>query len=65
MNTCVSLEGKKAACDDPEIIPLLVQLIREFNEEVRARAAGALMIIAITTKGKLSRVLNNIAKEKC
>ena len=52
MDVTVPLKGKDAACDDPDIIPLLVALLGEVNEFVKANAAGALMSIAVTTRGK-------------
>jgi len=53
MDVTVPLEGKNAACDDPEVVPTLVGLLSQYNEHVRAFGAGALMTIAITTRGKL------------
>ena len=53
MDVAVPLQGKDAACDDPEIMPLLVEMLSQFNEHVKCFAAGALMTIAITTRGNL------------
>ena len=55
MDVAVPLQGKKAACDDIEIVPLLIALLHQFNEHVKAYAAGALMTIAVTTQGKKVR----------
>ena len=52
MDVTVPLAGKNAACNDPDIIPALVKLLRDADTDVKARAAGALMTITITTKGK-------------
>ena len=52
MDVTVPLDGKNAACDDPEVVSILVGLLSQCNEHVRAFGAGALMTIAITTKGK-------------
>ena len=51
MDVTVPLEGKKEACKIAEVVPLLVFLLKDLNDEVRANAAGALMTIAITTEG--------------
>lgn len=51
MEICVPLEGKKSVCK-AEVIPLLVQLLDDSDDEVRANVAGALMFITITTQGK-------------
>ena len=57
MDVSVPFSGKEAACDDVEIVPLLVRLLSDPDYDVKANAAGALMTIAITTKG--SKVENN------
>ena len=52
MDVTVPLEGKKEACRNKDVVPLLVLLLRDVNDEVKANAAGALMTIAITTEGR-------------
>ena len=54
MDVTVPLEGKKEACKIQEVVPLLVFLLKDLNDEVKANAAGALMTIAITTEGRSS-----------
>lgn len=53
MDVSVPLSGKEAACKDETIIPLLVHLLSDIEDEVKTNAAGALMTIAITTQGIL------------
>lgn len=52
MDVTVPLAGKVAACEDENIIPALVKSLSDANTDVKARAAGALMTITITTQGK-------------
>lgn len=57
MDVTVPLDGKKEACKSPDVVPLLALLLRDADNDVRANAAGALMMIAITTEG-LSQFIN-------
>ncbi|KAE8634535.1 hypothetical protein XENTR_v10002341 [Xenopus tropicalis] len=55
MDICVPLEGKETVCQE-EVVPLLVHLLQDSDNEVRANAAGALMNITITTQGKYAAI---------
>ncbi|CAI9744139.1 radial spoke head 14 homolog [Octopus vulgaris] len=48
---CVPLAGKERAVEDDVVEPL-TRLLLHKSDEVRAKAAGALTMIAITTPGK-------------
>lgn len=49
----IPLDGKKQVWQN-EVIPILVQLLSDTDEEVKANAAGALMHATVTTEGKAS-----------
>ncbi|KAM4809577.1 radial spoke head 14 homolog [Rhinophrynus dorsalis] len=51
MHICVPLAGKERVCQE-DVVPLLVDLLGDRDDEVRANAAGALMNVTITTQGK-------------
>ncbi|XP_065198734.1 radial spoke head 14 homolog [Sycon ciliatum] len=52
MELCNSAEGKVKACDEVTLIPRLVELLGDNESDVRTAAAGALMVIVVTTRGK-------------
>ncbi|TKC40286.1 hypothetical protein EI555_003924 [Monodon monoceros] len=47
----IPLEGKNQVWQH-DVIPILVHLLKDKEEEVQASAAGALMYVTVTTKGK-------------
>lgn len=47
----IPLEGKNQVWQH-DIIPILVHLLKDKEEEVQASAAGALMYVTVTTKGE-------------
>nr|XP_058896146.1 radial spoke head 14 homolog isoform X1 [Kogia breviceps] len=47
----IPLEGKNQVWQH-NVIPILVHLLKDKEEEVQANAAGALMYVTVTTKGK-------------
>lgn len=50
----VPLEGKVQVWQH-DVIPILVHLLKDRDEEVQANAAGALMNAAVTTEGEAAR----------
>ncbi|XP_078331854.1 radial spoke head 14 homolog [Crassostrea virginica] len=55
MDLSVPLDGKNKAVD-VKSVPPLVRLLKDKEPDVRANAAGALMMITITTKGKYTAI---------
>lgn len=47
----IPLEGKRQVWQN-EVIPILVDLLSDTDEEVKANAAGALMHATVTTEGQ-------------
>uniref|UniRef100_A0A8C5LRT9 Radial spoke head 14 homolog n=1 Tax=Leptobrachium leishanense TaxID=445787 RepID=A0A8C5LRT9_9ANUR len=55
MQICVPLAGKDRVCQE-EVVPLLIQLLEDSDGDVKANAAGSLMNITITTRGKYAAI---------
>ncbi|XP_005754797.1 radial spoke head 14 homolog [Pundamilia nyererei] len=46
------MDGKRQVCEDAEVLPVLVGLLRDKDVEVQANAAGVIMNTVIITTGK-------------
>lgn len=45
------MDGKRQVCEDAEVLPVLVGLLRDKDVEVQANAAGVIMNTVIITTG--------------
>lgn len=45
------MDGKRQVCEDAEVLPVLVGLLRDKDVEVQANAAGVIMNTIIITTG--------------
>ncbi|KAL3975238.1 WNT1-inducible-signaling pathway protein 1 [Sarotherodon galilaeus] len=52
MALSVPMDGKRQVCEDAEVLPVLVGLLRDKDVEVQANAAGVIMNTVIITTGK-------------